>query len=430
MDLYYNILSPPSRAILLLGEALQLKFNLISLDVHRKDYVNPAFKKINPQHTVPTLVVDGVAICEPGAILIYLAEQYAPAGTTYYPPDHLRRAIVNQRLLFECGTLYKCIFVYYSPVVLERATPVETDRQKLDEAVAVLDGILQHSAFVAGDCLTVADYSLVCTVSMLVVLKFDLAPYAAVRRWYERCKEVIAGYTELTQRAVTIKIVQTMDFYYHPASPYCRSVMLVAKALKLNLNMQFVDLMKDEQLRPTFAALNPFHCVPTLVDNDLTMWESRAILVYLVDKYGRTNSRLYPKDAKTRAIINQRLFFDHGSLGTRLEEYYYPLFFEGATPGGEKLEKLEEALEVLNGYLINNPYAAGPNITLADYSLVATVSTLEVVQHDLSKYPAISAWYDGCKAIMADFQEINEDGMQQYRAYFESGLTTAPAAAY
>ncbi|XP_050071723.1 glutathione S-transferase D1-like [Anopheles maculipalpis] len=204
MDLYYNILSPPSRAILLLGEALHLKFNLISLDVHRKDYVNAEFKKINPQHTVPTLVVDGVAICEPGAILIYLAEQYAPAGSTYYPPDPLRRAIVNQRLLFECGTLYKCIFVYYSPVVLERAVPVETDRQKLDEAVAVLDGILHHSAFVAGDCLTVADYSLVCTVSMLVLLKFELAPYAAVRRWYERCKEVIAGYTDLTQRAVTM----------------------------------------------------------------------------------------------------------------------------------------------------------------------------------------------------------------------------------
>uniref|UniRef100_A0A182PYY4 glutathione transferase n=1 Tax=Anopheles epiroticus TaxID=199890 RepID=A0A182PYY4_9DIPT len=204
MDLYYNILSPPSRAILLLGEALQLKFNLISLDVHRKDYVNPAFKQINPQHTVPTLVVDGVAICEPGAILIFLAEQYAPAGSTYYPPDPLRRAIVNQRLLFECGTLYKCIFVYYSPVVLERATPVESDRQKLDEAVGVLDAFLRHAAFVAGDCLTVADYSLVCTVSMLVVLKYELAPYAAVRRWYERCKEVIGGYTELTQRAVTM----------------------------------------------------------------------------------------------------------------------------------------------------------------------------------------------------------------------------------
>ncbi|XP_035774162.1 glutathione S-transferase D1-like [Anopheles albimanus] len=205
MDLYYNILSPPSRATLLLGEALQLKFNLISLDVHRKDYVNAEFKKINPQHTVPTLVVDGVAICEPGAILIYLAERFATCSSGLYPTaDPLRRAIVNQRLLFECGTLYKCIFVYYTPVVLERASPVEADRQKLEEAVTVLDGFLRDSAFVAGDTLTIADYSLVCTVSMLVVLKFDLVRYEHLRRWYERCKGVITGYNELTQRAITM----------------------------------------------------------------------------------------------------------------------------------------------------------------------------------------------------------------------------------
>ncbi|XP_053659670.1 glutathione S-transferase 1-like [Anopheles marshallii] len=214
-----------------------------------------------------------------------------------------------------------------------------------------------------------------------------------------------------------------MDFYYHPASPYCRSVMLVAKALKLNLNLQYIDIMKDEQLRPAFTTLNPFHCVPTLVDNDLTLWESRAILVYLVDKYGRTNSRLYPKDAQARALINQRLFFDHGTLSARLDDYFYPLYFEGAAPGGEKLEKLEEALSLLNGFLTTNPYAAGPNMTLADYSLVATVSSLEAVQYDLSKYPAISAWYEACKATIVDFEEINEAGMQQYRAYFESGQT-------
>ncbi|XP_058121067.1 glutathione S-transferase 1-like [Anopheles ziemanni] len=213
-----------------------------------------------------------------------------------------------------------------------------------------------------------------------------------------------------------------MDFYYHPASPACRSVMLVAKALNLQLNLKFVDLMTEENLKPNFVAINPLHCVPTLVDNDLTLWESRAILVYLVDKYGRTNSRLYPKDPKTRATINQRLFFDLGTLGARFEDYYYPLYFEGAPADEEKIAKIEEALGVLNGYLTVNPYAAGPNMTLADYSLVATVSSLEAVQYDLAKFPSVAAWYEGCKASMADYEEINGEGMRQYRAYFESGL--------
>ncbi|XP_053680595.1 glutathione S-transferase 1-like [Anopheles nili] len=205
MDLYYNILSPPSRAILLLGETLHLRFNLISLDVHRKDYVNADFKRINPQHSVPTLVVEGVAICEPAAILMYLAEKHSNGSSaSLYPVDPLQRALVNSRLLFEAGTLYKCIFAYYSPIVLDRAVPVESDRQKLQEAVAVLDGFLKRSSFVAGERLTVADYSLVCTVSMLVLLKFELTTYEAIGRWYDRCQNVIEGYAQLTQRAVTM----------------------------------------------------------------------------------------------------------------------------------------------------------------------------------------------------------------------------------
>ncbi|XP_058055715.1 glutathione S-transferase 1-like [Anopheles bellator] len=211
-----------------------------------------------------------------------------------------------------------------------------------------------------------------------------------------------------------------MELYYHPASPYCRSVMLLAKALNLQLNLRFVDLMTEEQLKPSFTALNPFHCVPTLVDNDLTLWESRAILVYLVDKYGRTNSRLYPKDARTRAIINQRLFFDHGTLATRLEDYYYPLYFENTPADAGKMEKLDEAVAILNRYLSENSYVAGPNVTIADYSLVATVSSLEAVHYDLDRFPAVASWYGGCKALMPDYDEINESGMLQYRAYFES----------
>ncbi|XP_053680583.1 glutathione S-transferase 1-like [Anopheles nili] len=221
-----------------------------------------------------------------------------------------------------------------------------------------------------------------------------------------------------------------MELFYHPASPYCRSVMMVAKALNLQVKERPIDLSKDEQLHPSFVAINPFHCVPTLVDNDLTLWESRAILVYLVDKYGRTNSRLYPKDPKTRAIINQRLFFDHQTLAARLEDYYYKMYFEGAPPGGAKLEQLEEALSLLNGFLIANAYAAGPNLTLADYCLVVTVASLEVLQHDLGKYPAVVAWLEACKGLITDYQAINEDGVRMYREYFEAGKVDTTGTAY
>lgn len=56
---------------------------------------------------------------------------------------------------------------------------------------------------------------------------------------------------------------------------------------------------------------------------------SRAILGYLVDKYAKDDS-LYPKDALKRAVVNQRLHFDLGTLWQRYNDYYVSeLHFSG-----------------------------------------------------------------------------------------------------
>lgn len=55
-----------------------------------------------------------------------------------------------------------------------------------------------------------------------------------------------------------------------------------------------INLFAGESHTPEFEAINPTGTVPTFVDNDTKIFDSSAISIYLVEKYGKNDS-LYPK---------------------------------------------------------------------------------------------------------------------------------------
>jgi Glutathione S-transferase len=55
-----------------------------------------------------------------------------------------------------------------------------------------------------------------------------------------------------------------------------------------------------------------------------------------------------------------------------------PIIFEGAQPDPDKYSKLDLGYQTLDKYLEDRPWAAGDHLTIADFSLVASVSTIEV----------------------------------------------------
>nr|ATE81124.1 glutathione S-transferase [Helicoverpa armigera] len=208
----------------------------------------------------------------------------------------------------------------------------------------------------------------------------------------------------------------SLDLYYAPGSAPCRVVLLVAAALDVHFNPHILNLRNGEHLTPEFLKLNPQHTVPTLVDGDFSLWESRAIGKYLVNKYGGENNDLYPNDPKARAIVDQRLDFDLGTLYPRFGNYIYPQIFGGAKADEALLKKLEEALQFLNTFLEGQKYAAGDKLTLADLSLVATVSTIDAVDISLKEYPNVEKWFELVKATAPGYQEANEAGLKAFRA--------------
>lgn len=66
----------------------------------------------------------------------------------------------------------------------------------------------------------------------------------------------------------------SIDLYYMNMSPPSRSVIMTIKSLGLtNVNIKTVDVFKGEHMKEEFIAINPQHCIPTLVDGDLKMCE-------------------------------------------------------------------------------------------------------------------------------------------------------------
>ncbi|CAG9864020.1 unnamed protein product [Phyllotreta striolata] len=209
-----------------------------------------------------------------------------------------------------------------------------------------------------------------------------------------------------------------IDFYYVPGSAPCRNVLLTAKALGVELNLKLTDLMKGEHLSPEYIKLNPQHTVPTIDDNGFVLWESRAIMTYLANQYAN-NDTLYPKDPKKRAVVDQRLYFDMGTLYKSFGDYFYPMAFANAPADPEKLKAVQAALAFLDGFIGNNEYVAGDSLTLADLAIVSSVSTIELAKIDLSAHGNVVRWFSKVKATAPGYVEANEKPLQDFRKFVD-----------
>eukprot|EP00099_Drosophila_melanogaster_P016144 NP_525114.1 glutathione S transferase D7 [Drosophila melanogaster] len=209
-----------------------------------------------------------------------------------------------------------------------------------------------------------------------------------------------------------------LDLYNFPMAPASRAIQMVAKALGLELNSKLINTMEGDQLKPEFVRINPQHTIPTLVDNGFVIWESRAIAVYLVEKYGKPDSPLYPNDPQKRALINQRLYFDMGTLYDALTKYFFLIFRTGKFGDQEALDKVNSAFGFLNTFLEGQDFVAGSQLTVADIVILATVSTVEWFSFDLSKFPNVERWLKNAPKVTPGWEQ-NLESLQQGKKFLQ-----------
>uniref|UniRef100_A0A0C9RBM0 GST1_0 protein n=1 Tax=Fopius arisanus TaxID=64838 RepID=A0A0C9RBM0_9HYME len=127
--LYSTHISPPCRAVLLTAEAIGLKLEIREINLDAREQFNEPFKKINPQHTVPTLDDNGDIIWDSHAIICYLTGKYGK-NDSLYPKDLKKRAIVDQRLHFDSGILFALLRGIAKPILRDGVTSVPEEKKK------------------------------------------------------------------------------------------------------------------------------------------------------------------------------------------------------------------------------------------------------------------------------------------------------------
>jgi glutathione S-transferase len=185
-----------------------------------------------------------------------------------------------------------------------------------------------------------------------------------------------------------------MKLYTNPMSPNVRRVRLTAAVLGLQLEEKKLDFAKGEQKNPEYLALNPNGAVPTLVDGDFVLTESRAIMQYLASK--KPEMGLLP-----RADVTRWQFWDSSHFSPQIGTVVFqrilkPMMGMGAPDAG----KVEEALAnfhrfaaVLNKRLEGKQYVVGDSMTLADLTLASSLMYAKQAEVPLAEFPNIQAWF-------------------------------------
>ncbi|XP_033197170.1 uncharacterized protein LOC117230545 [Bombus vosnesenskii] len=421
IDFYQLPGSAPCRAAALAAAALGIEMNFKEVALMNGDNLKPEYLKMNPQHTIPTIDDNGFYLWESRAIMTYLVNQYGK-NDSLYPKDPKKRAVVDQRLYFDACTLYKSFADYYYPIIFAKAPKDQAKYEAIGTAMSFLNTFLEGQDYVAGENMTLADLSIVATVSTIEAMDYNLSKYKNVTKWYAKIKSEAPKYEEYNNAGVKAfkdlvhnmtkkQAIMSVDLYYTPMSSPCRAVLLTAEAIGITLNLIEINLFEGEHLKPEFEQLNPQKTVPFLVDGDYKLSESRAIMSYLVDQYGK-NIRLNPQTPAGRALVNHRLHFDIGTLYRGMKNYYYPVVFRGANYNPEYYKVLEGAFDVLDKFLNGQDYVAGRNLTIADLALAATVSTSEVFGFEVEKYVNVAKWMERIKSSAPGYRKANGEGLE------------------
>ncbi|KAI0081358.1 glutathione S-transferase C-terminal-like protein [Panus rudis PR-1116 ss-1] len=194
--------------------------------------------------------------------------------------------------------------------------------------------------------------------------------------------------------------------YSHKGGPNGWKVAFLLEELGLTYETKYLNFQAGEHKSPEFLKINPNGRIPALIDhknNDYIVWESNAILLYLVDKYD-TEKKFTVTEESDKYHLIQWLFFQASGQGP-----YYGQAFWFLNYHPEKVDsavdryknEIRRVLGVLESVLSKQSWLVGNKYTIADLSFLTWNESVtgaifkDDPDFDFEKnYPSVAKWHN------------------------------------
>jgi len=175
-------------------------------------------------------------------------------------------------------------------------------------------------------------------------------------------------------------------------TPNGKKISIMLEEINFKYKVTKVNINKDEQFKPEFVRLSPFRKIPVIIDheNNQSLFESGAILIYLGEKSGK----LY--DNNNRTQINQWLMGQMAYVGPMLGQHHQFHYYNPGKSkfGEERYFKISERIyRELDERLSSSEYLAGDSYTIADIATFPWIARHEWHDIGLKKFKNLTRWY-------------------------------------
>lgn len=180
---------------------------------------------------------------------------------------------------------------------------------------------------------------------------------------------------------------------YTAPTPNGHKASIALEELELEYQVQPVNILGGEQNQPAFRNINPNGKIPAIVDHendDLAVFESGAILIYLAEKTGK----LLPSSGAQRYAVLQWLMFQMGGVGPMMGQanVFFRYFPEKIQPAIDRYQnEVRRLFDVLDKHLEQHEYLAD-ELSIADIATWPWVRTAKWSGVDFSDLVHLSRW--------------------------------------